>query len=121
MIFKMQKHKPKQEQETHILLLTDGAVSNTPEIVNFVRKHANLTNRVHTFGLGNGADVNLIKQTAYAGFGQHYFVYNESQIEEKVIMAMTNTHLDYQVLSELEIFNSANQKLDIDFHPQHVK
>lgn len=98
-IFKLPK--PNQHQETHILLLTDGAVSNTPQIVDLVRKNANLMTRVHTFGLGNGADVNLIKQTSYAGFGQHYFIYNESQIEEKVIMALTNTHLDYQVMNEL--------------------
>jgi hypothetical protein len=55
---------------------------------------------VHTFGVGNGADQNLIKRSAFAGFGHHYFIYNESEIEEKVIMSLTNTHLDYQVLTE---------------------
>lgn len=34
--------KPKADQETHILLLTDGAVHNTNEIVKLVSKHANL-------------------------------------------------------------------------------
>jgi hypothetical protein len=86
-------------------LLTDGAVHNTNEIVSLVAKHANLTTRVHTFGVGNGADRHLITQCAYQGFGHHYFIYNENEIEEKVIMSLTNTHLDYQVLTELKVFN----------------
>jgi uncharacterized protein with von Willebrand factor type A (vWA) domain len=57
--------KPKTDQETHILLLTDGAVHNTNEIVKLVAKHANLQTRVHTFGVGNGADRHLITQCAY--------------------------------------------------------
>lgn len=62
-IFKLPK--PWLAQETHILLLTDGAVHNTNEIVSLVAKHANLTTRVHTFGVGNGADRHLITQCAY--------------------------------------------------------
>ena len=57
--------KPKKDQETHILLLTDGAVHNTNEIVALVAKNASLTCRVHTFGVGNGADQRLITQCAY--------------------------------------------------------
>jgi serine protease inhibitor ecotin len=53
-IFKLPK--PNKDQETHILLLTDGAVSNTNEIVNLIAKNASLSTRVHTFGVGNGAD-----------------------------------------------------------------
>jgi hypothetical protein len=40
---------------------------------------------VHTFGLGNGADEHLIKRCSFAGFGHYYFIYNENEIEEKVI------------------------------------
>ena len=87
--------KPHLDKETHILLLTDGAVHNTNEIVNLIAQKANLTTRVHTFGVGSGADQALIKRSAFAGFGHHYFIYNENEIEEKVIMSLTKTHLDY--------------------------
>lgn len=76
---------------------------------------------MHTFGVGSGADINLIEKTAYAGFGHHHIIYDESQIEEKVIEALTQTHLDYQVLSDLQIFNSANKPMQIDFQPKHIK
>jgi len=50
---------------------------------------------VHTFSVGNGADEVLIKRSAFAGFGHHYFIYNEEEIEEKVILALSQTKLDY--------------------------
>ena len=77
------------------MLLTDGAVHNTGAIVDLISKHASLQTRVHTFGVGNGADEHLIKRSAFAGFGHHYFIYNEEEIEEKVILALSNTSLDY--------------------------
>ena len=77
------------------MLLTDGAVHNTSQIVDLISKHASLKTRVHTFGVGNGADEHLIKRSAFAGFGHHYFIYNEEEIEEKVILALSNTSLDY--------------------------
>jgi hypothetical protein len=80
------------------LLLTDGAVFNTNKIIDLVSKNASLSTRLHTFGVGNGADENLIKRCAFAGFGHHYFIFNEEEIEEKVIQSLTKTHLDYQVL-----------------------
>jgi len=85
-----------------------------------IAKNASLSTRVHTFGVGNGADERLIKASAYAGFGHHYFIFNENEIEEKVIMSLTNTHLDYQVLSELQIFNDQQQPLEVDFNPVHM-
>ena len=61
-------------KETNIFLLTDGAVNNTNEIVNLVTKNASLDRRVHTFGVGNGADESLIKKCASKGFGNFYFI-----------------------------------------------
>ena len=47
--------KPRNCAETHIYLLTDGAVFNTNAVISLVQKNANLQQRVHTFGIGNGA------------------------------------------------------------------
>ena len=40
-------------QQRTIILLTDGAVSNTEEILNYVAKHKK-SNRVFTVGIGSG-------------------------------------------------------------------
>lgn len=111
--------KPKKDQETHILLLTDGAVHNTNEIVELIKKNASITTRVHTFGVGNGADEALIRRCAFAGIGQYYFIYNESEIEEKVIKCI-NTHMDYQVLTELEVLDENGESIPITFAPQNL-
>lgn len=107
--------KPRKDQETHILLLTDGAVHNTTEIVDLISKNASLNTRVHTFGVGNGADEHLITRSAFAGFGHHYFIYNEEEIEEKVILALTKTALDYKVITDFAIFDAAKTRIPVPF------
>jgi hypothetical protein len=45
-----------------IFLLTDGAVYDTSRVVDLVSKFAlNTDSRVHTFGVGDGADTQLVK------------------------------------------------------------
>ena len=94
---------PKDCAETHIFLLTDGAVFNTDQVVDLVQTNANLQQRVHTFGVGSGASEELIKDCAFKGFGHYYFIYNEAQIEEKVVQSLTRTKLNYQVLQNIKI------------------
>jgi len=40
-------------RERHLFLLTDGAVSNTNQVIDLIKANAGTT-RVHTFGIGNG-------------------------------------------------------------------
>jgi len=37
--------------------------------------------KLHTFGIGNGADERLIKGCAFAGIGHFYFIYKDEDIE----------------------------------------
>ena len=60
-----------------------------------MQENANLNQRVHTFGVGNGASEELIKNCAFKGFGHYYFIYEEKQIEEKVVQSLTRTRLNY--------------------------
>jgi hypothetical protein len=44
---------------------------------------------VHTFGIGNGADRELIRGSAHAGKGQAFFVSDNSGLEEVVVKALS--------------------------------
>ena len=55
-----------------IFLLTDGEDGNKMNIIKYARDHCEST-RVHTFGIGDGCDQELIKETAIAGRGSHSF------------------------------------------------
>jgi len=57
--------------------LTDGEDSNKIEIIAYARTHCETT-RVHSFGIGNGCDTELIKQTAIAGRGSYSFATENS-------------------------------------------
>ena len=72
--------KPYTCAETHIFLLTDGAVFNTNEVIKLVQQNANMQQRVHTFGIGDGASERLIKNCAFKGFGNYFFIYDEAEI-----------------------------------------
>jgi len=73
--------------------------------VNLVASKSNVNQRLHTFGVGHGASEELIKQCAFKGFGQFYFIYNEEEIEERVVSALTKTRLNYQILQNIKLFD----------------
>ena len=62
-------------------------------MVKLVSEKSNIYQRVHTFGIGQGASEELIKQVAFKGFGQFYFIYNEDEIEERVVNALCKSRL----------------------------
>ena len=72
--------------------MTDGAVFNTNQVINLIQKsigeNSNSNARLHTFGIGSGADTHLVKGAASAGLGSSYFIYNFPDIEAKVIDAL---------------------------------
>jgi len=109
-----------QDRNTHIILLTDGAVSNTNEILELIKQNASAKKRVHTIGLGHGADQALIKGSAAAGFGNYYFIFNENEIEERVISALMNTQIPYRVFSSLEIFDENEKPISIKFEESYL-
>ena len=71
----LQKIFESQEIEGYarqIFLLTDGAVSNSDEVIQLVKKNSNKT-RVFTLGLGASASRHLVKGVARAGNGLALF------------------------------------------------
>jgi Ca-activated chloride channel family protein len=68
----------------HIVVLTDGEVSNTDAVIGLASKHAGST-RVFTFGIGAGASHHLVRGLARAGRGAAEFIYPGERIEKKVV------------------------------------
>jgi len=67
-----------------VFLLTDGAVSNTNQVIELIRDNSDKS-RVFTIGVGNGCSPELITKGAYQGKGKHEFVSDSKEIYEKVI------------------------------------
>ncbi len=106
--------KAQSNVETHIYLLTDGAVHNTQAIVDLIKKRCFAgpgSARVHTFGLGSGADERLIKGCAFAGMGNFTFIYKNDEIESKVIESLSKTRLDYLIITEAKILDENDEVL----------
>ena len=67
--------------------------------------------RVHTFGIGNGASEDLIKNCAFKGFGNYYFIYNEEEIEETVVKSLTRNRMKYSTLNSIKLFDQAGKSV----------
>lgn len=106
--------KAQSNVETHIYLLTDGAVHNTQAIVDLIKQRCFAgpgSARVHTFGVGSGADERLIKGCAFAGMGNFTFIYKNDEIESKVIESLSKTRLDYLIITEAKIIDENDEVL----------
>ena len=75
-----------------IFLLTDGEVENKDLVVDLIKFNSNSC-RVHSFGIGSGADKSLISESAKAGKGCSYFIEDSNRLGEKVINALKKSIL----------------------------
>ena len=78
---------------------------------------------MHTFGVGHGASEELIKQAACKGFGHFSFIYNEKEIEEIVVKALSRTQLDYLILHKAVLFDESGEKIQgaLDMQAQPIR
>lgn len=77
-----------KNREKRIFLLTDGQVGNVDAIVAFALKNRDAA-RIHTFGIGSGADKHLVSRTAKAGRGSASFAADQSSdLSGQVIEAL---------------------------------
>ena len=72
----------------NVFILTDGAISDTEQVLNEIRKFSHQT-RVHSFGIGSGASAYLVKEIAKEGKGISTLVNkNDKFLKAKVIKAL---------------------------------
>lgn len=113
-IFKLQADRVNSKIQTLIYLLTDGEVSNTEAVLNLVK--ANCTSyksrvKLNTFGIGSGADEQLVRGCAVAGCGNFSFIHQPEQIERKVIEQLSKSQIDYLEVREAVILDEDDQIL----------
>lgn len=94
--------RPRSELPRQLIVLTDGAVTNTDALIALVRQQAAHT-RVFTFGIGRGSSAHLVRGVARAGGGEAEFIYPGERIEAKVMRqfgrvmapALTDVRVDW--------------------------
>jgi len=67
-----------------LVILTDGEVTNTDEVMAAIAAHAAET-RVFTFGIGRGASAYLVRGMARAGRGVAEFIHPGERVEARVL------------------------------------
>ena len=68
----------------NIFILTDGDVSNVVKILSLISEY-NDVGRVYTIGVGNGCSREIIIEGAKLGKGQHQFIAENENMNEKII------------------------------------
>jgi hypothetical protein len=73
-----------------VFLLTDGAVSNTSQIIDFINRTLTILPdvRYYSLGIGNGCSTELIEGFAEAGAGAYEYATNSEIMTEKVIFLL---------------------------------
>ena len=67
-----------------LFFLTDGAVSNVSDVVEFIAKHTH-SMRIYSIGIGNGCSEELIQGCAEKGKGTYTFITDDEKPEQKII------------------------------------
>jgi hypothetical protein len=83
------KVEPSPKYQRNIFVLTDGEIDDTTKLLNLIKENNHHT-RVHSFGVGSGTSIFLVKEIAKNGNGSSTIVNDgDSDLNEKVIRALS--------------------------------
>lgn len=68
--------------------------------------------RLHTFGVGSGADTSLVKGAATVGNGSFYFIYDFKEIESKVVDALQNNYCTSRMLKAVNLIGHDQEVIE---------
>lgn len=70
----------------HVILLTDGQVSNSDQVIKIISKmkHSNIAT-THAIGIGNGVSFDMIRRGAIEGGGEHLFIMDNKEMKKQII------------------------------------
>ncbi|CAG0895918.1 unnamed protein product [Cyprideis torosa] len=81
--------KPIQNFSRQVIVLTDGEVDNTSEVIRCIRQNVN-TSRTFAIGLGSDCSHYLVNEIATAGYGTAMFTTLNERLEGKVQQTLHN-------------------------------
>jgi hypothetical protein len=110
-----------------VFLLTDGAVTNTEEVLDLVGRYETV---ISTLGIGNAASVNLVRGVAERTGGLHEFIDDNSKIEAAVVRSLTDTvlpvvrHLSVEsdcgeLMKHAPVTLGQNRLVSLEFYANH--
>lgn len=100
----VKKDKHMSNYDRNIILLTDGQVHNTNEIIEIIRQMKDKgVGTTHMVGIGDGVSFDMIRKGALNGGGEHLFILKNEEMQKQIIYLLesitkcqiTNFNLEY--------------------------
>ena len=108
-IFNNKKEYEKIKLSKNIILLTDGEVENENRCFNLIKENCDMF-KVHSIGIGNEFDEELIKSCGIYGKGSFNFVKNLDNINSVVIKILKKCILPYLYDIKFTLLNNNKKK-----------
>jgi len=108
-IFNNKKEYEKIKLSKNIILLTDGEVENKNRCFNLIKENCDMF-KVHSIGIGNEFDEELIKSCGIYGKGSFNFVKNLDNINSVVIKILKKCILPYLYDIKFTLLNNNKKK-----------
>jgi hypothetical protein len=81
--------KEMKDYNRHVILLTDGQVSNSDQVIKVIAKMKNSKiATTHVIGIGNGVSFDMIRRGAIEGGGEHLFIMNNKEMKRQIIFLL---------------------------------
>lgn len=100
------------ERKREIIVFTDGSVSNTREVVAYVRLNC-MNSRLFCVGIGSGCSTALVNGISHAAKGKSIYVINNDRMQHKVMQIAAYTKRPAVSLTKIE-FGIENYEKIID-------